>query len=76
MLRQLFRNRGAYNFVNVPAVASQDDPSSNRDPEANWRRQYAYQPPQQEFREDVGCKLLLALALNLKRSLLRPPSFS
>ena len=55
MLRQIFRNRGAYNFVNVPVVASQDDPNGNRaDYSLDWRRQY--QPAQQEFREDVGCK--------------------
>ena len=58
MLRQIFRNRAAYNnLVNVPAVASQDDPYGNRDSEGSWRRQYAYQP-QQEFREDVGCECL------------------
>ena len=36
MLRQLFRTRGAYNVVNLPVAASQDDPG-RADHSADWR---------------------------------------
>lgn len=42
MLRQLFRTRGAYNVVNLPVAASQDDPGSNpgrADHSLDWRQQ-------------------------------------
>lgn len=76
MLRQIWRQRGAYNVVNLPFAASQDDPGSSTgraDRSADWRRHYnpALEP---EFREDVGCKTLppaqaagIALILDVKR---------
>lgn len=36
MLRQLFRTRGAYNVVNLPVAASQDDPG-RADHSTDWR---------------------------------------
>lgn len=51
MLRQLFRTRGAYNVVNLPVAASQDDPG-RADYSADWRHHATFAQPE----SDVGRK--------------------
>ena len=58
MLRQLFRTRGAYNVVNLPVAASQDDPG-RADHSADWRHHATYA----QVETDLGCKSRTPLSM-------------
>ena len=76
MLRQLFRTRGAYNVVNLPVAASQDDPGSNSgraDHSPDWRQKSSLaQFESSQFDSDQLCESLsTAVHLIFRKAALR-----